>query len=174
MRRLLLLRHAKSDWSKGIPDIDRPLAPRGREAAPRMGGYLKEQGLRPDLALVSPALRARQTFELVEPFLDGADMRAEPRLYDAPASRLLTVLREAGAETRTLMMIGHNPGLEELARLLVGAGDRDALSHLAHKYPTAGLAVIDFPGGSWADAAPRAGRLDRFVTPKGLGAGEDD
>ena len=174
MRRLMLLRHAKSDWSKGTPDLERPLAVRGREAAPRMGAYLKAESLLPDLALVSPALRARQTWDLVRPSLGAVEERREPRIYEAPASRLLDVVREVAAGVRTLLMIGHNPGFQELAKLLVGHGDRYALARLVQKFPTAGLAVIDIDAEHWGAAAPRGGRLDRFVTPKSLGADEDD
>jgi phosphohistidine phosphatase len=174
MRRLLLLRHAKSDWSKGTPDLERPLAPRGREAAPRMGGYLKGEGLLPDLVLVSPAKRARETFEAVRPFLEDSRQVVEPRIYGASAGQLLAVVRDADPAARSLMMIGHNPGFEDLAKLLIGSGDRYARARLVEKYPTAGLAIVDFPDEDWAAAAPGTGRLDRFVTPKSLGADEDD
>ncbi len=174
MRRLMLLRHAKSDWPDGMADLDRPLAPRGREAAPRMGAYLAEEGLLPDLALVSPARRTQETFDLVAPHLGGPDSRTEPRIYEAPAERLLEVVRETPGAVRTLLLVGHNPGSEDLARRLVGHGDRYAFARLNQKYPTAGLAVIDFAVEEWSEVAPRGGRLDRFVTPKTIGAGEDE
>lgn len=173
MLRLMLLRHAKSDWPDGVADIDRPLARRGREAAPRMGAYMADEGLHPDLVLVSPARRARETWDLVAPALGEVETRSEPRIYEAPAERLLQVVREAG-RARGLMLVGHNPGFEDLARRLVGHGDRYAYARLAQKYPTAGLAVIDFPAQTWAEAAERGGRLDRFVTPAGLGGTDDD
>ncbi|HEY8564040.1 MAG TPA: histidine phosphatase family protein [Beijerinckiaceae bacterium] len=174
MRRLLLLRHAKSDWPEGVQDLDRALAPRGREAAPRMGAYLAAEHLLPDLVVVSPARRTRETWDLVRPFLGDVETRVEPRLYEATVDRLLEVVRDADAEARALLMIGHNPGFEDLARRLTGHGDRYAFARLAQKYPTAGLAVIDFPLERWAEVEPRAGRLDRFVTPKTLGADADD
>lgn len=174
MRRLLLLRHAKSDWPEGVSDLDRPLAPRGREAAPRMGAYLKDEGLFPDLAIVSAARRTRETWDLVQPLLGEVETRFDGRIYEAPVQRLLTVLREVEAPVRALLMVGHNPGFEDLAKLLTGHGDRYAFARLAQKYPTAGLAVLDFAVESWAEVEPRSGRLDRFVTPKSLGAGEDD
>ncbi len=170
----MLLRHAKSDWPDGVSDIDRPLAPRGREAAPRMGAYMAAEGLLPDRVLVSPARRARETFSLVAPSLGGAPSREEPRIYEAPASRLLQVAREGEAEARALLLVGHNPGFEDLARRLVGHGDRYAFARLSAKYPTAGLAVIDFAVEAWSELAPGGGRLDRFVTPGTLGAPEDD
>jgi phosphohistidine phosphatase len=174
MRRLLLLRHAKSDWPKGMLDIDRPLAPRGRDAAPRMGDYLRGEQLLPDLALVSPARRARETWDLVSPALGQVEARFEPRIYEAPPERLLAVVREVEPAIRTLLLVGHNPGFADLAKRLVGHGDRYAFARMAQKFPTAGLAVIDFSADDWADAGPGEGRLDRFVTPKSLGAGEDD
>jgi len=174
MLRLMLLRHAKSDWPTGTADLDRPLARRGREAAPRMGAYLAAEGLLPDLVLVSPARRAQETYDLVAPSLGGAPMRVEPRIYEAPPERLLAVVREVEARVRALLLIGHNPGFEELSRTLVGHGDRYALARLSEKYPTAGLAAIDFAVEAWSAVAPRAGRLDRFVTPKSIGAGEDE
>jgi phosphohistidine phosphatase len=174
MRRLLLLRHAKSDWSGGGLDVDRPLAARGREAAPRMAAYLKDESLLPDLALVSSARRTRETWDLVRPALGPVEARFEPRIYEAPVARLLAVVQEVDASIRTLLMVGHNPGFQDLARTLVGHGDRYAFARLQDKYPTAGLAVLDFSVEAWSDVVPGGGRLDRFVTPKSLGAGEDD
>jgi phosphohistidine phosphatase len=174
MRRLILLRHGKSAWPDGTADFDRPLARRGREAAPRMGAYLASEQLIPDLVLVSPARRAQETWELARPHLGGAAVRAEPRIYEAPAERLLAVVREADADAATLLMVGHNPGFADLLRLLVGDGDRLAYTKAMTKYPTAGLAVIDFAAGTWRELSPRSGRLDRFVTPKSLGFGEDE
>jgi phosphohistidine phosphatase len=174
MRRLLLLRHAKSDWPAGTPDSERPLAGRGREAAPVMGAYLAAEHLIPDRVLVSPALRARETWDLLAPHLPGdVEVASEPRIYEAPAERLLAVVKEAPDAARALMLVGHNPGFEELATRLVGFGDRYAFARLARKYPTAGLAVIDFDTDHWAEIAPRSGRLDRFVTPKSLGQADD-
>ncbi|HEX2727256.1 MAG TPA: histidine phosphatase family protein [Beijerinckiaceae bacterium] len=170
----MLLRHAKSAWPDGTGDLERPLAGRGREAAPRMGAYLAGEQLIPDLVLVSPARRTQETWALVRPHLGDAAVRTEPRIYEAPAERLLAVARETDAGTATLLIVGHNPGLADLLRLLVGGGDRLALTKAMTKYPTAGLAVIDLPNGAWRELSPRSGRLDRFVTPKSLGLGEDD
>jgi phosphohistidine phosphatase len=174
MRRLMLLRHGKSEWTDGVKDLDRPLAKRGREAVPRVAAHMAEEQLLPDLALVSPARRARETWDLVAPALDGVEARFEPRIYEAPEARLLAVLREVEPEVRTLLMIGHNPGFEDLAARLVGRGDRSASERLSEKFPTAALAVIDFEADSWAEVAAGAGRLERFVTPKSLGTGEDE
>jgi phosphohistidine phosphatase len=173
MLRLLLLRHAKA-WPSGTLDLDRPLAKRGQEAALVMGDYLKSERLEPDLVVISPARRAQETWERVQPFLGEIETRRDGRIYEAPVGRLLEVLRGIEPETRTLLVIGHNPGFEELAKLLIGEGDMEGILRLGQKYPTAGLAVIDFSLEDWADVAHKSGRLERFVTPKSLGNGEDD
>jgi phosphohistidine phosphatase len=174
MLRLLLLRHAKAAWPSGTLDLDRPLAKRGQDAALVMGDYLKSERLEPDLVVISPALRTQETWERVQPFLGEIETRRDGRIYEAPVGRLLEVLRGIESETRTLLVIGHNPGFEELAKLLIGEGDMEGILRLGQKYPTAGLAVIDFSLEDWADIAHRSGRLERFITPKSLGNGEDD
>lgn len=169
MRRLILLRHAKSDWPNGIADRDRPLAPRGRHDAPRMGRYLAQEALMPDRVLVSPALRTRETWELVAPHLLGMpEVESDARLYEATAARLLAVLREQPANAHVLMLVGHNPGTEDLADTLVAGGPDTSRDIMQEKFPTAALAVIDLPIDDWADVRPESGRLDRFVTPRGL------
>jgi phosphohistidine phosphatase len=174
MLRLLLLRHAKAAWPSGVMDLDRPLAGRGQAAAPVMGRYLKDEGLQPDLVIISPARRTQETWSLLQPSLGEVVHQNDGRIYEAPASRLLTVLQEVKPDVHTLLMIGHNPGCEDLARLLAGEGDQDAIERLNQKYPTAGLAVIDFSQGQWREVGRGAGRLERFVTPKLLMGGEDD
>ena len=173
MRRLMLLRHGKAT-PDATKDMDRPLAACGREAVPRIAAHLAAEQLFPDLALVSPARRARETWELVEPALGPVRARFEPLIYEAPPERLLAVIRGVEPAIHTLLLVGHNPGFEDLARLLVGHGDRYASARMAKKYPTAGLAVIDFDIEDWAAVKPGSGRLDRFVTPKSLGQDEDD
>jgi phosphohistidine phosphatase len=174
MRRLMLLRHGKSDWPSGMKDLDRPLAERGRQAVPRVAAHMAEEQLFPDLALVSPARRARETWELVASKLGEVPARSEPRLYESPPERLLAAIREIGPEVRSVLLVGHNPGFEDLAKLLIGHGDRYAFARIAKKYPTAGLVVLDFAVEDWRGVTPSSGRLDRFVTPKSLGQDEDD
>jgi phosphohistidine phosphatase len=175
MRRLMLLRHAKSNWPAGVADRERPLAQRGREAAPVMGRYLAEELLLPDLVLISPARRTQETWDLVGPMLpEKPGTHVEPRIYEAKTERLLHVVQAVEPQVKTLLMIGHNPGFEELAALLTGHGDRYASAQMAQKYPTCGLAVLDFAIEDWRDLSPRGGRLDRFVTPASLGEGPDE
>ena len=140
-----------------------------------MGRYLADELLLPDLVLVSPARRTAETWELVAPMLpERPAVHVESRIYEAPTKRLLEVVIEQDAGVKTLLMIGHNPGFEELAALLTGHGDRYASVRMARKYPTCGLAVLDFPVEDWRDVAARGGRLDRFVTPESLGEGPDE
>jgi phosphohistidine phosphatase len=175
MRRLMLLRHAKSNRPEGVADRERPLATRGREAAPVMGRYLADELLLPDLVLISSSRRTLETWELVAPMLpEKPGTHVEPRIYEAKTERLLHVVQEVEPQVKTLLMVGHNPGFEELAALLTGHGDRYAAARMSQKFPTCGLAVIDFSIEDWRDLAPRGGRLDRFVTPASLGEGPDD
>ena len=169
MKRLLLLRHAKSAWPEGVEDHERPLGNRGRRDAPRMGAYIGAAGLQPDFALVSSARRTQETWGLVELALAGpCPFRTVPSIYEAEPEAILTAIREAPEESERLLVIGHNPGFESLAALLAPDGDADALARLRTKYPTAGLAVITFDVARWENVAPGAGRLESFVTPKTL------
>jgi phosphohistidine phosphatase len=174
MRRLMLLRHAKSDWPAAVADLERPLAARGRAEAPAVGGFMVREGLRPDLALVSPARRARETWTLVAPaFPELPPSETDPRLYMATSEALLDFVRAADADVATLLIVGHNPGLEEFARALVNHGDAEACKRLAAAFPTAALAVIDFAVDDWAELLPQQGTLIHFVTPRSLGARQD-
>ncbi|WP_127089319.1 SixA phosphatase family protein [Aquabacter cavernae] len=169
MRRLILLRHAKSDWPDGIVDLERPLAARGRTAAPLMGRYLAREGLVPDRILVSPARRTRETWDLLSAEMKGLpDSASEPRIYEASAARLLAVVREQPDTAHTLLLIGHNPGFEDLADTLVQNGSVSARDAMDEKFPTGAVAVIDLPVDRWIDIAPDSGRLDRFITPRML------
>lgn len=170
MKTLYLLRHAKSDWSEGgMTDFDRPLAPRGREAAPAMGRYMKSKKLAPDLVLCSAAARAKETWDLVAAELGGApEVRVLKGLYMASPGRLLDALRKVPAGVRSVLLIGHNPGMEVLAERLVGSGTRKAIARLAVKYPTGALAAIQFKVDDWAALADGTGHLTRFMRPKDL------
>ncbi|MBV9517366.1 MAG: histidine phosphatase family protein [Hyphomicrobiales bacterium] len=167
MKRLLLLRHAKSARPAGVADHERPLAPRGCKDARLMGAYLQEEMLLPDLALVSTSVRTRQTWDLLVQGLGTVpSLRFDRRIYDAPAGRLASVIAETPDATNEVLLIGHNPGLADLAQRLAGHGDRYALARMRTKFPTSGLAVLDLPGESWRELNDGSARLDRFVTPK--------
>lgn len=171
MLTLLLLRHAKSSWDNPLADdFDRPLAERGRQAAPSMGRYIARHHLEPDLILCSSAERTQQTLELVRPILPGAEpaVRYEDDLYLATASNLLGHLKRLPPRWKRVMLVGHNPGLHDLAVMLAGDGEAAGLRAMAQKFPTAGLAVITFEASQWSQVAARTGTLISFVTPRGL------
>ena len=169
MKRILLLRHAKSAWPEGVKDHDRPLGDRGRHDAPRMGAYIAAADLEPDFALVSSARRTQETWALVAPaFARSCASRTVASIYEAEPAAILKAIQEAPTEGGTLLVIGHNPGFEDVAALLAPQGEAEALARMKTKYPTAGLAVIAFDIEAWEDVAPGAGRLERFVTPKTL------
>ncbi|MEO1199631.1 MAG: histidine phosphatase family protein [Pseudomonadota bacterium] len=168
MLRLLLLRHAKSAWDDPtLADHDRPLADRGRKAARVMAGFLAEHELVPGRILCSTAQRTRETLSHVVPMLSGeTEIRLTRKLYEADGGDYMTAIREGGAAAPMLMLIGHNPTMEDTAQLLAGAGERSALVKMREKFPTCALAVIDFDIASWRDIGPGAGRLTQFVTPR--------
>ena len=166
MRRLMLLRHAKSDWPDGVDNHDRPLAKRGRKACPVMGRYMADEGLVPDLAVISTARRARETWRLVRPaFARDIVQHDEPRLYKASAGAIQAVIGETEPGIGALLLVGHNPGLHDLALQLIGKANRSDLTRLRQKYPTAGLVVIDLRIGQWSEVSAGLGRLERFKTP---------
>lgn len=171
MKRLYLLRHAKSDWSDpSLGDFDRPLAPRGIKAAKRMGRAVGKKNLIPDAVLCSAARRAVETWDLLRTALP-ADVHTKVlrSLYLAAPSRLLQELRRRPDGMNAVMMIGHNPGLATLAERLSGPTSKQgALRRLHEKYPTAALAVIEFDVEHWSDVGEGAGRLTRFLCPKDL------
>jgi phosphohistidine phosphatase len=201
MRRLMLLRHAKSDRPPGIQDHDRPLNRRGREEAPLIGTYLAHNALLPEGVLCSTATRTRETWDLVAGAVvaacaelnhrapssqeaAGASRKTkmsprrppvdfEVRLYEATPQAILGLLRETASKVHSLLVIGHNPGLQEAALMLIAAGDVDARERLHEKFPTSGLAVIDFAFDDWTQLHVRSGRLDRFVSPRQLAVEPD-
>lgn len=170
MKRLCLLRHAKSDRSApAAADFDRPLNPRGREAAPVMGRYLRRQKLLPDTVLCSAARRARETWELAGPMLKAEiPVDYSERLYLAAPAQILRLLRQLPESAGAALLVGHNPGFHALALRLAGRGDAAARARLQAKFPTAALAVIDFDARRWRDIAEGEGALERFIAPRDL------
>ena len=184
MRRLMLLRHAKTenDAPSG-QDQDRRLDDRGRLDAAAIGRWIGRHPPLPDVVLVSTAVRTQQTWEIVrEAMRDAAeDPAPEPQvefmaeLYGADPAQLLQIIRMAeAADPRRLMVIGHNPGMHELALALTGSGDATAKKALEDNLPTTGLAVFDFAIEDWNEVAFRRGTLVRFTSPKLLRQASDD
>lgn len=172
MRRLMLLRHAKteSDAPSGR-DQDRRLDERGHRDAAEVGRFIAENPPFPDLILVSPAVRARQTWELAwEAMKDRVPpphVEWVPQLYGAEIAQLLHSIHiAAAADPERLMLVGHNPGMHELALALTDTGEPAARDELARNLPTTGLAVFDFDTDDWSEVAFGHGRLVLFVTPK--------
>ena len=169
MPTLVVLRHAKSAWPPGVADQDRPLNDRGRRDAPAAGTWLSEELPEvPGLAVVSPARRTQQTWGLVAPELRGdVPVRLDPDVYAATGAGLLGVVRGLPPQISTAVLVGHNPGCEDLADSLAGPGsDPGALAAMAVKYPTAGIAVLRLTV-PWAAATPGSAALTRFVVPRG-------
>jgi phosphohistidine phosphatase len=183
-RTLVLFRHAKSAWPD-VPDHDRPLGGRGIRAAPVMGRWLREAGLLPGQVLCSTARRARETWQFAQAGLAATPpVTFDVRIYEGAATDLLTVIREAPPATGTLLLIGHNPAIEDLALLLAtapgataGPGPAGAapgdLERMRSKFPTAAIAVLQFRG-AWPGLAPGEARLTAFVTPRDLSPGQDE
>jgi phosphohistidine phosphatase len=164
---LFLLRHAKSGWDNpSLEDFDRPLSDRGHREAQWLRELLQARGISPSRIVCSASQRTRETLAAILPVLTReASIDITRRLYDAPTERLLTVIREQLPTDNAVMLVGHNPGLEDLANMLAGAGDRAAISALRNKYPPAGLAKLDFDLDLWSGVGAGNGRLAGFDVP---------
>jgi phosphohistidine phosphatase len=172
MRRLLLFRHAKAERAEpGERDLERPLNERGRKDAARIGAYMAGHSLVPDRVALSPSARTQETWKFAAAAFRPAPaaMSAE-RLYDATPHAILDVIKTTPAAAHTLLVIGHNPGLHELALMLIASGGVEVREQLREKFPTSGLAIVDFPIDDWSRLHPQSGRLERFVSPKSLEA----
>jgi phosphohistidine phosphatase len=171
MKKLTLLRHAKSSWDDPVDrDFDRPLNNKGKRAAAVMGRFIQRNGLTFDQILASPAVRVIETLENVE---EASGLAMEPtwdrKIYLASSATLLDVLRGARPEAGHILMVGHNPGLEDLIFDLVpDDGISPARNEVETKYPTAALAEMTLAIDSWADISEKCGRLDRFTRPRDL------
>jgi phosphohistidine phosphatase len=180
MRRLLLLRHAKTEHdAPSGRDQDRRLDNRGRSDAAEIGGWIGRHPPFPDLVLVSHAIRAHQTWEIAwEAMKDLAPepvVELMPELYGAEPAELLQIIRSASeADPGRLLLVGHNPGMHELALALAGGGDATGRAALADNLPTSGLAIFDFAIDDWTDVAFRRGQLVHFVSPRLLKHASDD
>ncbi|MEJ1976711.1 MAG: histidine phosphatase family protein [Acetobacteraceae bacterium] len=171
MRQLLLLRHAKSSWDDPqLPDHARPLNLRGREAAKAMAQAMRALGLAPDVVLVSSARRTLQTLAALEPWDETPLIEPMDALYLAPAAEILAVVRNAAPAARCVLLVGHNPGLHDLAMLLAGAhaatGDAQ-VRRLAAGYPSGALAEFSI-ATPWREVGETGARLLRFLVPNDL------
>jgi phosphohistidine phosphatase len=167
-KQLLLFRHAKSSWPEGVEDHERPLAPRGIKTAPKMAAFMAAEGLRPDLVLVSGAQRTRETWALMAPYLNDCEICYETRLYEASRETILDLIRGLDDDFRSVMLVGHNPGLHDAALALMKRETSEAEARLKQKFPTATLAVLSLDKESWADLLPASAHLEKFVTPQML------
>lgn len=171
--RLVLLRHAKSAWPD-VADHERPLGPRGLRDAPAAGLWLRDTGCVPSLVICSTARRTRETWALAAAQLGASvPVRFDERVYAAEPEELLEVVSEVPEEVRTLLLVGHNPGLEDLALSLAreaadaaDAAEAGALERLSEKFPTSAIAVLSCPG-PWRELAPGSARLADFAVPRG-------
>ena len=176
MRRLMLLRHAKTenDAPSGR-DQDRRLDDRGRLDAAEIGGWIARHPPFPDCVLVSTAVRAQQTWDIAGQAMSGAapppKVELVPEIYGADPGQLLQAIHDASTgDPQRLLVIGHNPAMHELALALAGSGDAMGRKALSDNLPTSGLAVLDFAIEDWNDVAFRSGQLIQFVSPKLLKA----
>jgi phosphohistidine phosphatase len=165
---LFLLRHAKSSWEHdGLPDHDRPLAPRGQRAAARLAAYVRDAGIRPELALCSSARRARETIEPIAPYV--GEVRVDGHLYGATAAEVLERLHAVAPTVASVLVVAHNPGLQDLALGLAAASASDpaALAEVEAKFPTGAMAVITATA-TWDALTWGGGSLRRVVLPRSL------
>jgi phosphohistidine phosphatase len=170
MKRLTLLRHAKSSWGDpALDDFNRPLNERGWKAARRMGRELKVRHMRFDLVLASTAARVRETIDgLQEKYEFEAPIQFEPRLYGASAEMLLSIVHALPETAHAPLLVGHNPGLQQLLLGLAGE-DKDGLrERISHKYPTCALAAVELPAHRWPEIAPGSGEIFELILPKEL------
>jgi phosphohistidine phosphatase len=172
MRRLILFRHAKAEASEpGMEDRARVLVERGRKDAAKMGAYMAGHGIIPDKVMISPAARTQETWKYAAAaFRPAPAAMTVEAIYDATPHALFGVIKSAPAPAHTLLIVGHNPGLHEVAVMLIASGDIETRERLREKLPTAGLVIVDFAFDDWNKLHPQSGRLERFVSPKSLEA----
>lgn len=165
MRTLYLLRHAKSSWANpALADRERPLAPRGLRDAKRIAKHVGRLGITPELVLCSSSVRTQETLDLLRPTFAGAAVQVEEQLYGASSETLLERIRSVPDEVGSVLLIGHNPGLQDLALVLASRGAE--LKRLDAKFPTAALATLAL--GHWSILSPGGAELVAYVVPKQL------
>jgi phosphohistidine phosphatase len=163
-KRVLFLRHAKSSWDDpDLDDIDRPLNSRGKRAAARVGRFIRDEDLVPDLVLCSAARRTQETLERLD-LPERTAVLIEPDLYGAPAATLLSRLRHVADDVGSVLMIGHNPGMHDAVATIVASG-----ASRPDEFPTAALAVTRLPIDHWREVRAEIAHLESFTTPRSLG-----
>lgn len=174
MRNLYLLRHAKSSWDNPrLDDFERPLSSRGIKACKLMNAHIRKAKVKPDLILCSPAIRTRDTYiRISDAFAWDTEIRFDPELYVAGSQELLKRLRQVDRKISSVMMIGHNTGIEHLALALTSGTESKSLARMREKFPTLALASIEIKKGTWADAGPGCGKLKDYVIPRDLSGGK--
>jgi phosphohistidine phosphatase len=172
MKLLYLLRHAKSSWDgQDIADFDRPLNKRGRKAAKLMARYFKDNAIQPAAVICSPAKRTKETLKHLMPALGDVEAIYDRRVYEASYQTLLLCLADLPPEAPSVLLVGHNPGIERLALYLMNdLGHGPGAARMQDKYPTGSLAILSVPSEDWADLKVGSGRLDDFIRPADLDA----
>jgi phosphohistidine phosphatase len=171
MKRLAILRHAKSSWEEAsVADFNRPLNDRGWKAARRVGRELKRREMHFDLCVASTAARVRETLDgLIEGYgTPNFEIRFEPRIYEASLATLLEIVRGFEDSYSALLLVGHNPGLHQLVLELACKDSKGLLERVSSKFPTAAFARIDLEAGRWANASSGGGKLVELIFPKEL------
>jgi phosphohistidine phosphatase len=170
LQTLFLLRHAKSSWDdSSLHDFDRPLSPRGIKACKMMTKHLIKSKIKPELVLCSSSRRTRETLELISgAFDDETEIRFEYGIYEAGSQALLKRLKRVNRKVSSVMMIGHNTGLEHLALALTSGTETKSLARMREKYPTLALSSIEIKQGGWAELGPGSAKLKDFVIPSDL------
>jgi phosphohistidine phosphatase len=170
MKRLTVLRHAKSRWDDpAVGDFNRPLNDRGWQAAKRIGRELRDRDFHFDLVLASSAARVRETIDGVEDkFTFNAPIQFEQRMYLASEQLLLSVVHDLPESVHGPLLVGHNPGLQNLLLELTKKDDDGLRDRIADKFPTGALAVVELPARRWEDVEPASGRIVELILPKDL------
>ena len=170
MKRLAILRHAKSSWNDPhLEDFNRPLNERGWKSARRVGRELEKRGVKFDLIIASPAARVRETIDgLTEKLKLNVEIRFEPRMYAASEETLLSIVREIHESSHAPLLVGHNPGLQQLIVALAHNGRDDLRSSVEQKFPTAALATLELSAHRWIDVKPDSGKIADLILAKEL------
>ena len=170
MKTIFLLRHAKSSWNKPeLDDFERPLAPRGIKSAEKIGKYLKKEKLLPDIIYCSKAVRAKETWELVNRIVKKKNnINYKNKLYMANFSDFLNIIKETKDNFKSLMLISHNPGIENFALEIIKNKESEKYKNIDYKYPTGALSIIKFNIKKWNEVTSSTGEIYEFIKPKEL------